>query len=63
MSQVDIGNALTEMTAGMSGGVPQADGELKTEPTMDATYATTNNRPPYTVLNRPRPRPAPEPEP
>ena len=45
VSQVDIGNALTEMTAGMSGGVPQADGELKTEPTMDATYATTNNRP------------------
>ena len=44
VSQVDIGNALTEMTAGMSGGVPQADGELKTEPTMDATYATNNNR-------------------
>ena len=36
--QVDIGNALTEMTAKMSGGVPQADGSLKTEPTMDVQH-------------------------
>ena len=34
--QIDIGNALTEMTAGMSQGVPQADGSLVIEPTMDA---------------------------
>ena len=35
--QIDIGNALTDMTARMSGGVPQADGTIKEEPTMDAT--------------------------
>ena len=34
--QIDIGNASTEMTARMSGGVPQADGSLASEPTMDA---------------------------
>lgn len=34
--QIDIGNALTDMTARMSGGVPQADGTLKPEPTMNA---------------------------
>lgn len=33
--QIDIGNALTEMTARMSGGVPQADWSMKEEPTMD----------------------------
>ncbi len=33
--QIDIGNAHTEMTARMSGGVPQPDGTLKAEPTMD----------------------------
>ena len=33
--QIDIGNAATEMTARMSGGVAQADGSLKPEPTMD----------------------------
>jgi NAD(P)-dependent dehydrogenase (short-subunit alcohol dehydrogenase family) len=32
--QIDIGNAATPMTARMSGGVPQADGTLKPEPTM-----------------------------
>ncbi len=36
--QIDIGNALTEMTAKMSGGVPQADGSLKAEPTMDVQH-------------------------
>lgn len=36
--QIDIGNALTEMTARMSGGVPQADGSLKPEPTMDVQH-------------------------
>ncbi len=34
--QIDIGNASTEMTARMSGGVPQADGSMASEPTMDA---------------------------
>ncbi len=32
--QIDIGNALTGLTDGMSEGVPQADGSLKPEPTM-----------------------------
>jgi NAD(P)-dependent dehydrogenase (short-subunit alcohol dehydrogenase family) len=34
-SQIDIGNALTEMAARMTKGVPQADGSIKVEPTMD----------------------------
>ena len=33
--QIDIGNAGTEMTAGMRRGVPQADGTIAAEPTMD----------------------------
>jgi NAD(P)-dependent dehydrogenase (short-subunit alcohol dehydrogenase family) len=34
--QIDIGNAATPMTARMSEGVPQADGSVAVEPTMDA---------------------------
>ncbi|MBC8354610.1 MAG: SDR family oxidoreductase [Planctomycetes bacterium] len=33
--QIDIGNAATEMTARMADGVPQADGSIAVEPTMD----------------------------
>src|SRR5213596_3952511 len=33
--QIDIGNAATEMTARMAGGVPQAGGALAVEPTMN----------------------------
>ena len=33
--QIDIGNAASPMTARMAKGVPQADGALKPEPTMD----------------------------
>jgi NAD(P)-dependent dehydrogenase (short-subunit alcohol dehydrogenase family) len=33
--QIDIGNALTEMAALMTKGVPQADGRIAPEPTMD----------------------------
>jgi NAD(P)-dependent dehydrogenase (short-subunit alcohol dehydrogenase family) len=33
--QVDIGNAATPMTARMARGVPQADGTMREEPTMD----------------------------
>jgi len=33
--QIDIGNAATEMTRRMSGGVPQANGTVAAEPTMD----------------------------
>ena len=36
--QIDIGNAATEMTQAMSGGVPQADGSLAPEPTFDAQH-------------------------
>ncbi|MDX3977743.1 SDR family oxidoreductase [Shinella sp.] len=33
--QIDIGNAATSMTAGMATGMLQADGTIRTEPTMD----------------------------
>jgi NAD(P)-dependent dehydrogenase (short-subunit alcohol dehydrogenase family) len=33
--QIDIGNAASDMTARMSGGVPQANGTTMPEPTMD----------------------------
>jgi NAD(P)-dependent dehydrogenase (short-subunit alcohol dehydrogenase family) len=35
VGQIDIGNAETPMTAKMKDGVPQADGRLAVEPTMD----------------------------
>jgi NAD(P)-dependent dehydrogenase (short-subunit alcohol dehydrogenase family) len=34
--QIDIGNALTEMAFKMTQGVPQADGRIAVEPTIDA---------------------------
>jgi len=37
-SQIDIGNAATEMTERMAKGVPQADGTLKQEPRMDVKH-------------------------
>ncbi|MCR8725941.1 SDR family oxidoreductase [Frigidibacter sp. ROC022] len=40
--QIDIGNALTEMTARMAGGVPQADGSRKPEPTMDVSNVSAS---------------------
>jgi NAD(P)-dependent dehydrogenase (short-subunit alcohol dehydrogenase family) len=36
--QIDIGNAASEMTARMAGGVPQADGSVRPEPVMDAAH-------------------------
>ena len=33
--QIDIGNAASDMTSQMTGGVPQADGSTKSEPVMD----------------------------
>jgi len=36
--QIDIGNAGTEMTARMKDGVPQADGRIVPEPTMDVEH-------------------------
>ena len=37
-SQIDIGNALTEMTSKMEKGVVQADGSVKEEPTMNVQH-------------------------
>lgn len=36
--QIDIGNAATEMTERMSQGVPQADGSIASEPTMNVQH-------------------------
>ena len=36
--QIDIGNTASDMTARMAGGVPQADGSMKPEPTMDVRH-------------------------
>ena len=37
-TQVDIGNAATDMTTAMSDGVPQADGTVRSEPTFDPRH-------------------------
>jgi NAD(P)-dependent dehydrogenase (short-subunit alcohol dehydrogenase family) len=37
-SQIDIGNALTDLAARMAQGVPQADGSVKPEPLMDVKH-------------------------
>jgi NAD(P)-dependent dehydrogenase (short-subunit alcohol dehydrogenase family) len=42
VGQIDIGNALTEMAAGMLKGMPQADGSVKTEPTMDVAHVASS---------------------
>ncbi|MFC3179871.1 SDR family oxidoreductase [Cypionkella sinensis] len=36
--QIDIGNALTEMAAQFTKGVPQANGQIAVEPVMDVTH-------------------------
>lgn len=38
VGQIDIGNAGTEMTKKMEKGVPQADGSVKPEPTIDVAH-------------------------
>jgi NAD(P)-dependent dehydrogenase (short-subunit alcohol dehydrogenase family) len=38
VGQIDIGNAATDMTERMSGGVPQADGSMRPEPRMDVQH-------------------------
>ncbi len=38
VGQIDIGNAATEMTGRMAGGVPQANGMLAAETTMDVEH-------------------------
>lgn len=37
-SQIDVGNAATDMTARMAEGVPQADGSVRAEPTFDPAH-------------------------
>src|SRR6185295_16707860 len=39
--QIDIGNALTEMTTRMTKGVPQADGSVRPEPTIDVAHVAS----------------------
>ncbi|MCZ8309943.1 MAG: SDR family NAD(P)-dependent oxidoreductase [Magnetospirillum sp.] len=39
--QVDIGNAATDMTARMAKGVPQANGTMAVEPTMDVAHVAS----------------------
>lgn len=41
-SQIDIGNALTEMAAPMTQGVPQADGSIRAEATMDVAHVASS---------------------
>lgn len=36
--QIDIGNTASDMTEQMNSGVPQADGSIKPEPTMDTNH-------------------------
>ena len=38
VGQIDIGNAASAMTARMTAGVPQADGSIAPEPTMDVAH-------------------------
>ena len=40
--QIDIGNALTEMAQPMTVGVPQADGTIKPEATMDVAHVASS---------------------
>lgn len=40
--QIDIGNALTEMAQPMTVGVPQADGSIKLEATMDVAHVASS---------------------
>ena len=39
--QIDIGNALTELTGRMTKGVRQADGSMRTEPVMDVQHVAS----------------------
>jgi len=40
--QIDIGNALTDMAAKMTTGMPQADGEIRVEPVMDVAHVASS---------------------
>lgn len=39
-SQIDIGNAASDMTGVIAAGIPQADGSIRAEPVMDVTHVT-----------------------
>ena len=41
VGQIDVGNALTDMTTRMTQGVPQADGSVRVEPTMDVEHVAS----------------------
>ena len=41
-SQIDIGNALTEMAVPMTKGVPQANGSIRAEATMDVAHVASS---------------------
>jgi NAD(P)-dependent dehydrogenase (short-subunit alcohol dehydrogenase family) len=41
-SQIDIGNALTDMAQNMTAGMPQANGCIRPEPTMDITHVASS---------------------
>nr|WP_307718133.1 hypothetical protein [Roseovarius sp. A-2] len=40
--QIDIGNALTDMSRGQTAGVPQADGSTQVEAVMDASHVASS---------------------
>lgn len=40
--QIDIGNALTDMAAKMTTGMPQADGSIAVEPVMDVAHVASS---------------------
>jgi NAD(P)-dependent dehydrogenase (short-subunit alcohol dehydrogenase family) len=40
-SQIDVGNALTDLSAKMATGVPQADGSMRPEPLMDVAHVAS----------------------
>ena len=40
-AQIDIGNALTDMAASFTTGVPQASGEIRVEPVMDVDHVAS----------------------
>ena len=41
-SQIDIGNALTDMAEAMTTGMPQPDGSIQTEATMDVSHVASS---------------------
>jgi len=42
VGQIDVGNAVTEITAGMATGMPQADGSLRAEARMDVDHVAAS---------------------